>query len=626
VSVQGGIMENVVELFGQKIDTLRRRIPADELRIRQELDLLAGYWREIVTKAIGERESLWEEKLKLRDEELRRLNTHLFQREREWGVELSRKLEEERELLRKKLELKEGEHKQRETKLLQREDELRRRYQEKQPPSPDEILVLKAEIETLKLKLINQATELAAESRRGMAAENENFINLTGELREKWAAELNKKLGQQYNVMMLEINRKEEETIKLKKEVKTLQGQITYEHLPWEARVEALEKENEVLRIDMRKELIDKITGLKKENEEVIDFTTKQRESAMRELKTTHANILDIKEKEVTRLKDQIANLESQITDEYTSRERRVEFLKEENMVLKTQIEEKDEIEREMTVKLEKIQDTEKEAEELKTQLNEIQSILKRKDETFNVFFENISRGFGHRLRNYLGIINSAVQSCQLNVSSCYNTQHRRNFKIPFLSGADKNVNKLITELKKNFGVIVPTLNNIAKVSEEFSDFAQISKVSLAPVLPVQILENVYSVLKDKCRKQNVELIKQYRDGLPKIMADQNRLQEAFSSIAFNSIESMPHGGKLTIQAELDETKRNIMIKFMDTGQGISDRILDKIFQPFFTNKKEKKGVGLPKAKRIIESHQGSINIESKKNEGTTVTVVFPVT
>jgi signal transduction histidine kinase len=304
--------------------------------------------------------------------------------------------------------------------------------------------------------------------------------------------------------------------------------------------------------------------------------------------------------------------------------------IEEEKKVLIAQaVSQKDKLERKLAEKSEELQNTErekeKETEELKTRLNEIQNILKRKDETFNVFFESISRGFGHKLRNYLGIISSAVQSCQLSISSCYDMQHRRNFKIPFLSRADENVNKLITELKKNFEVIAPTLNNIAEVSEEFSSFVQVSKISLTPALPAQILDNVYSALENKCINQNVILTKQYEGGLPKIMIDKNRLQEAFSNIVFNSIEAMPHGGRLTIQAELDKTKRNIMIKFMDTGQGISDRILDKIFQPFFTTKKEKKGVGLPKAKRIIEAHQGNISIESKKDEWTAVTVILPV-
>ena len=92
-----------------------------------------------------------------------------------------------------------------------------------------------------------------------------------------------------------------------------------------------------------------------------------------------------------------------------------------------------------------------------------------------------------------------------------------------------------------------------------------------------------------------------------------------------NSIEAMPQGGTLTIQAELDETIQMIVVKIIDTGEGIPDRIIDKVFQPFFTTKKGKTGIGLPKAERIIEAHRGDIKIEKNMDCGTAVTVTIPV-
>jgi signal transduction histidine kinase len=794
-------MENVVEIFGQKIDTLRRRIPADELRIRQELDLLTGYWREVVTKTLAERESLVEEKLKMRDEEFRRLNSQLFQREQEWKVEFSRKSEEGRILFGEKLKLKEEEYRLRESKLLQREDEWKRECQLKKEelrnserevkrlekilskqgstglssdkqelepklqPQQEEILILNAKIKTLENRLVDQASTLTAESGKTIARENENFINLTRKLREEWAIELNKRLKQQYSVMKSEQEKKDKEITRLKDEAESLQVQITYEHQPWEARVKTLQEENKVLQIDMRKELTNRMAGLEEEYDKFKDLMTKQRDS----IRAGYEKTLDTKEEEIAKLKEQVVRFEQQITEgnqvlridlrkkltnkiadleeesnkfkDLTAKQRdgiitnyekraeeqsvlyertlaikekeiaklkeqfihlenqmieenqvlkidmrkelikRIVVLAEENnkfidlmakqknsiridyerelgehavyertlaikekeiaklkgqiihfedqiagefIPLRTKVKLLEEEEEKTAGKLEELQNTEKKTTELKNQLNEARNIIKKKDESYNIFFENISRGFGHRLRNYLGIISSAVQSCQTSISS-YKMPQQQNSKLPYTYLVEKNINKLIIELKKDFKVIMPILNDITKLAQGFGSLACVAKISLSPALISRVLDNIYPAIENKCREQNITLFRQYEDNLPKIMADQKYLEEAFSNIVINSIEAMPQGGKLTVQAELDETKRNIVIRFIDNGEGISERILNKIFQPYLSAKKGKEGLGLSKARNIIEFHQGNISIESEKDKGTTVTVILPV-
>ena len=85
----------------------------------------------------------------------------------------------------------------------------------------------------------------------------------------------------------------------------------------------------------------------------------------------------------------------------------------------------------------------------------------------------------------------------------------------------------------------------------------------------------------------------------------------------------MPSGGTLGISVIFQKEKSVILLKISDTGAGISETHLKKIFQPYFTTKKNHKGLGLTAAKRIADIHGATLSLESAKGKGTTVTIAF---
>jgi signal transduction histidine kinase len=113
------------------------------------------------------------------------------------------------------------------------------------------------------------------------------------------------------------------------------------------------------------------------------------------------------------------------------------------------------------------------------------------------------------------------------------------------------------------------------------------------------------------------------------IRVDEKLFLEALSSLINNSIESMPSGGDIILTSRLITNAQNsqqpvaLELRITDSGSGISENHIKKIFQPYFTTKKEHKGLGLTVARRIISIHNGSLSIESKKGEGTTVTITI---
>jgi PAS domain S-box-containing protein len=117
--------------------------------------------------------------------------------------------------------------------------------------------------------------------------------------------------------------------------------------------------------------------------------------------------------------------------------------------------------------------------------------------------------------------------------------------------------------------------------------------------------------------------IKQDIQGNATIWVDANKIQRVFVNLINNAIEAMPNGGELEISS--CQNGENIDFCFADTGDGMSDQVLSKIFTPLFTTKAQGMGFGLAICKRIIEAHNGKITVESTVNKGTKFTISIPI-
>jgi len=124
-----------------------------------------------------------------------------------------------------------------------------------------------------------------------------------------------------------------------------------------------------------------------------------------------------------------------------------------------------------------------------------------------------------------------------------------------------------------------------------------------------------------------IEVITNLDDGLPKVKANFNELKQVCLNILKNAIEAMKKGGKLEVSTSSTphDKPRYAVIKISDTGTGIDDENLPYLFDPFFSTKSRGAGLGLALCKKIVvENHRGQIDVESKKNLGTTVTITLP--
>ena len=120
-----------------------------------------------------------------------------------------------------------------------------------------------------------------------------------------------------------------------------------------------------------------------------------------------------------------------------------------------------------------------------------------------------------------------------------------------------------------------------------------------------------------------VKISKTIDKDFPTLTVDPVLMMRVFSNLIRNAIQAMPDGGQLRIRAS--KTTEAFLISIQDSGTGIPEENLDKIWRPLFTTKAKGTGLGLPVCKRLVEAHAGEITVESEVGKGSTFTVKLPL-
>ena len=142
-------------------------------------------------------------------------------------------------------------------------------------------------------------------------------------------------------------------------------------------------------------------------------------------------------------------------------------------------------------------------------------------------------------------------------------------------------------------------------------------------------VQSVLAITRQLLLNQGIELNITLLDGLPKVLGDINQIEQVLLNLIANASDAMGESPNklLTIETNLGKKGQMVGIKVSDTGIGMTSEQIEQIFNPFFTTKDADKGtgLGLSISYRIIESHQGKIEVGSEQGKGTTFTVELPV-
>ena len=169
---------------------------------------------------------------------------------------------------------------------------------------------------------------------------------------------------------------------------------------------------------------------------------------------------------------------------------------------------------------------------------------------------------------------------------------------------------------------IVNTINHLNSRVEQILGFARPVSLTLHSEDLNQIVTDILELLRPQLEANRVEVRRSTGEQPAYAMVDGSSLRGALMNLMLNSIEAMPDGGVLSIV--LNQSDDTLRLEIADTGSGISEDEVKKIFEPFYTTKDQGLGLGMPYAKKIIDQHGGTISLTSQLGKGTTISIVLP--
>ncbi len=183
------------------------------------------------------------------------------------------------------------------------------------------------------------------------------------------------------------------------------------------------------------------------------------------------------------------------------------------------------------------------------------------------------------------------------------------------------------SDFEEDLLVIVRETYRCRDIVKGILEFARETKLEKQMANINTIITNLMTILKKHVNFHNIHFNLKLGSDLPDIYLDTIQIESVLNNLAVNAADAMPDGGDINITTSFDEKNRKVVVVFEDTGTGIPEDVIEKIFDPFFSTKETGKGTGLGLAVSysIIEQHRGTIEVRSAPGKGTVFTIRFPV-
>ncbi len=216
-----------------------------------------------------------------------------------------------------------------------------------------------------------------------------------------------------------------------------------------------------------------------------------------------------------------------------------------------------------------------------------------------------LGSAIAHEIRNPLNYINLTLD-------------HLRSKFSPVDPDKEKTFKKLISQVKDEVG----------RIDQQISDFLNYSRpasVELRPIDARKVIDDSLRIVEGLAEENHIKIAVVERENVPQIMGDPEFLRSVFNNLFLNAVQSMgADGGNLTVK--IDSTNGRVRFEVADTGDGIPQENLQKIFEPYFSTKETGTGLGLAIVQKIVDSHGGEIEVSSERGKGTRFTVWLQAT
>ncbi|MCE5257159.1 MAG: PAS domain S-box protein [Spirochaetaceae bacterium] len=180
-----------------------------------------------------------------------------------------------------------------------------------------------------------------------------------------------------------------------------------------------------------------------------------------------------------------------------------------------------------------------------------------------------------------------------------------------------------IPAISKHLDVVKDEIERLKQIVVDFLFAVRPMDIQLLTENPGAIVREVVELVKYEAEKNKVAVKVSIDKNIPDLLLDKRQIKQAVLNLAQNAIAAMPKGGKLGFAVSC--ANEEVKIAISDTGTGIPESQLSKIFEPYFTTKKNGTGLGLTITFKIIKEHSGEITVDSKEGKGSTFTIHLPV-
>jgi signal transduction histidine kinase len=216
-----------------------------------------------------------------------------------------------------------------------------------------------------------------------------------------------------------------------------------------------------------------------------------------------------------------------------------------------------------------------------------------------------LGSAIAHEIRNPLNYINLTLDHLRAKFAPEDDQEKRASFE------------KLTAQLK----------TEVARINQQISDFLSYSrpaKANLQPTDARRVVEDSLRLVEAQAAEQNIKISLVERENVPDVLADQEFLRSVFNNLFINAVQAMENqnGGNLNVKISPED--KFVRIEVEDTGKGIDEEHLKKIFEPYFSTKETGTGLGLAIVQKVVDVHNGTVEVESKLNEGTNFIVRLP--
>ena len=218
-------------------------------------------------------------------------------------------------------------------------------------------------------------------------------------------------------------------------------------------------------------------------------------------------------------------------------------------------------------------------------------------------YVATLAGGLAHEIRNPLSTIKLNLQLLQEDWADPQTPKEKRT--------------------SRKLRVLESEVQRLAQTLDDFLRFIRVDRLQLEPTDINELAAEVAEFVEPELARTKTELREQYAQNLPRCAADPKLLKQAMLNVILNAQHAMPDGGELILRTS--HANGTVNVDIIDTGQGVPKGVKGKLFDAFFSTKKDGSGLGLTMTKRIVDQHGGTIDFHSEPGKGTDFVIRIPL-